>query len=112
MKIEYYRFEDGTSPIDEYLEDLDVRMRVKVLRAIMLLKANGANLREPHSKSMGDGIFELRAQVGVHIERVMYFFFEGDKAVLTNGFTKKQQKTPMNEIRLAKQRRADYLRRF
>lgn len=40
--------------------------------------------------------------------RILYFFFIGNKAVLTNGFTKKTQKTPKNEIELAKKYKADY----
>ena len=65
----------------------------------------------PHSEHLGDGIFELRVKQGSDIERVLYFFFIGSKAILTNGFTKKQQKTPPGEIQLAKERRADYERR-
>ena len=38
-----------------------------------------------------DGIFELRAQVGNNISRVMYFFFDGGNAILTHGFIKKTQ---------------------
>ncbi len=45
-----------------------------------------------------DGIFELRAQQGSDITRVLYFFQIGNKAYLTNGFTKKTQKTPPSEI--------------
>lgn len=36
----------------------------------------------------------------------------GNKAILTNGFTKKTQKTPKSEIELAKKYRADYERRY
>ena len=86
-------------------------MRAKVLREITLLAANGYELREPDSKSLGDGIFELRAKVGTDISRVLYFFFVGQKVILTNGFIKKTQKTPASEITLAKQYRADYLAR-
>ena len=39
------------------------------------------------------------------------FFVVGKKIVLTNGFTKKTQKTPKSEIELAKRYRADYLSR-
>ena len=44
-------------------------------------------------------------------KRILYFFFVGQKAILTNGFTKKTQKTPRSEIELAKQCKADYERR-
>ena len=45
------------------------------------------------------------------ISRVMYFFVVGRKAILTNGFIKKTQKTPKEEIERAKRYRADYLSR-
>lgn len=43
---------------------------------------------------------------------VLYFFFVGKRIVLTNGFLKKTQKTPLKEIELAKKRKSDYLRRM
>ncbi len=111
IDVDYYKFEDGTNPIDPYLDGLDPKMRAKVLRAIGLLEEFGTALRMPHSEHLGDGIFELRVKQGSDIERVLYFFFIGSKAILTNGFTKKQQKTSPGEIQLAKERRADYERR-
>ena len=42
----------------------------------------------------------------------MYFFFDRGKIILTNGFVKKTQKTPVAEIQLAKARRADYMERM
>lgn len=68
-------------------------------------------MREPYSKPLGDGIFELRAQMGNNITRVLYFFFIGDKAILTHGFIKKSQKTPPGEIDRAKHYRTDYQER-
>ena len=55
--------------------------------------------------------FELRANQGSDISRVMYFFFVGQKAVLTTGFVKKSQKTPKSEIELAKKYKQDYMER-
>lgn len=89
---------------------LDVKMRAKTLRTIQLLQNFGFDLREPYSKSLGDGIFELRTQVGNSISRVLYFFIVGQKIILTNGFIKKTQKTPAKEIELAKKYRSDYLK--
>ena len=56
----------------------------------------------PYSDHLVDGIFEIRAKVGSDIARVLYFFVIGKKIVLTNGFIKKTQKTPKNEIESAK----------
>lgn len=83
----------------------------RVLGAVALLEANGPQLREPYSKFIGDGIFEIRAKQSSNITRVLYFFYIGKRIVLTNGFIKKTQKTPPEEIALAKKYRADYLER-
>ena len=69
---------------------------------IELLAKNGSELREPYSKHLGDGIFELRAKVSSDITRVLYFFVIGKKIVLTNGFIKKTQKTPKTKSSLQK----------
>ena len=58
-----------------------------------------------------DGIFELRAQAGNNISRVLYFFMLGNQAVLTHGFIKKTQKTPAREIKRAKKMRDEYVNR-
>lgn len=108
-EIIFYTKKDGTQPVKDFLLSLETKMRAKIVRTITMLEANGYELREPLSKSLEDGIFELRAQVGNNISRVLYFFVIGKKIVLTNGFIKKQQKTPKNEIALAKKYRDDYL---
>ena len=58
-----------------------------------------------------DGIFEIRCKVGNNITRLLYFFYYKGKIILTNGFVKKTQKTPLEEIKVAKARRTDYKRR-
>jgi len=76
-----------------------------------MLEINGTELREPYSKYLEDGIFELRAKVGSDISRVLYFFIVGRKIMLTNGFIKKSQKTPPSEIKLAKYYRTLFFER-
>lgn len=111
MQITMYCKEDGTCPTRDFLDSLDDKMRAKMVRTITLLEHNGYSLREPYSKILTDGIFELRAKQGSNITRVLYFFVIDDKAVLTNGFIKKSAKTPRREIDKAASYREDYLRR-
>lgn len=110
-KIEFYDKADGSEPAKEFILSLDLKMRAKVLRTVALLRDAGPSLREPYSKPLDDGIFEIRTKFGSDITRVLYFFMIGQKIILTNGFIKKTQKTPASEIALAKQYRADYLAR-
>ena len=107
-----YEKEDGESPVEDFINGLDVKMRAKMYGLLSILQEKGNTLREPYSKHLDDGIFELRCKVGSNITRVLYFFYYEGKIILTNGFVKKTQKTPPEEIRLAKERRADYIERM
>lgn len=86
-------------------------MQAKLFRLIELLELKGNELREPYSKALEDGLFELRAKQGSNITRIVYFFVIGNRIVLTNGFIKKSRRTPRRELELAKKRRLDYLKR-
>ena len=111
FEIIFYEKADGTEPAKDFILSLDVKMRAKMLRTIEMLRLNGHYLREPYSKSLDDGILELRAKVGSDISRILYFFVVGQKVILTNGFIKKTQKTPKEEIERAKRYKADYMNR-
>lgn len=111
-EIEFYETENGKCPMIEFLDSLDPKIKAKTLRTIDLLETNGKNLREPYSNPMGDGMFELRTKQGSNITRVFYFFFVGNKAVLTNGFVKKTKKTPKSELDLVRKYKSDYERRY
>ena len=97
-KAIFYDLPNGTEPAKDFLDTLDAKMFAKIIRAINIIKLSGATTREPYSKHLDDGIFEVRAQVGSNISRVLYFFFAGRQFILTHGFVKKTQKTPPAEI--------------
>ena len=112
FEVEYFEKEDGTYPAEEFILSQDVKMRAKLFRLLELLEEKGNTLREPYSKSLDDGIFEIRAKQGSNITRVLYYFYIGNKIILTNGFIKKSQKTPPSESDLAKKYRAEYEKRL
>jgi len=58
-----------------------------------------------------EGIWEVRIQFGNDIFRLLGFFEDGTLLILTNGFAKKTQKTPPQEIALAVRRKEEYLAR-
>ena len=111
FQIEFYETEQGIQPAKEFLLSLDTKMRAKMVNTISILQDNGYELREPYSKSLSEGIFELRSRVGSDITRVLYFFYVDSRIVLTNGFIKKTNKTPIKEIEKAKKYRTDYIKR-
>lgn len=109
--IEVYEKEDGEIPFDYFVSQLNPRMRAKLFRDLDILEAFGNELREPLSKPLRQGIFELRSKVGSDIIRSLYFFFQGRRIIVTNGFVKKDGKTPVAEINKAIEYREDWFRR-
>lgn len=110
--VDFYRFENGEAPVEIFLDSLNIKMRNKALDSLLLLEEFGNTLREPHSKHIESGIFELRIKFASDISRIFYFFYVGNKIILTNGFIKKTTKTPKSELNLAKKYKADYEKRF
>ncbi|TAN47506.1 MAG: type II toxin-antitoxin system RelE/ParE family toxin [Methylococcaceae bacterium] len=64
----------------------------------------GANLGEPHTESMGNGLFELRLKGVEGIARVFYCTLVGQRIVMLHSFIKKTPKTPPRERRIAQTR--------
>ena len=109
--IEFFEKENGTCPVKEFIVSQDLKMKTQLVRMIRLLELEGNNIREPFSKSLGDGIYEVRVQQRNNIARVLYFFVVNRKIILANGFIKKLQNTPKLEIYKAKKFRFEYLKR-
>ena len=112
FEVIFYEKENGDCPVEDFLLSLDMKMKAKMVGVLELLEEYGNQLREPYSKHLDDGIFEIRCKVGSNITRVLYFFYYEGKIILTNGFVKKTQKTPPEQIKTAKEFRADYKERM
>lgn len=109
--VEFYETIEGKSPVRDFLESLEPKMRAKTVAMLELLQDKGNELRMPYSRHLEKGIFELRCKLGSNITRTLYFFYEGATIILTNGFVKKTMKTPRIEIERAELYRTDYLKR-
>ena len=70
-------------------------------RIVELLIEHGPNLRLPHSRAFGGGLFELRPRGKSGIGRAFYCFFVGQRVVILHAFIKKSQETPAQEIKFA-----------
>ena len=71
--VEFFEKSDGTFPAEEFILSQDVKMQAKLFRLLELLEVNGNNLREPYSKSLDDGIFEIRAKQGIILREFCIF---------------------------------------
>jgi phage-related protein len=76
-------------------------------RMVELLMEFGPNLRMPHSRSMGGGLFELRPRGREGIGRVFYCFVINQRVVILHAFVKKTQDTREQDLRIARKRKTE-----
>jgi len=105
----FYRASGGSSPVKEFIDKLSPDAQRKLFEKIGWLEELGPRLTKPHAEKIGKYIYELKVYRDDAIVRLFYFFFEQDKIIFVNGFKKKTNKTPPRQIRLAEQRRKDFL---
>ena len=110
--INFYRQPNGKSPVEEFLDSLTGKQAQKILWVLQLIEELEIVPRQYFKKLVdSEGIWEVRVQFGNDIFRLLGFFDGGILLILTNGFAKKTQKTPPQEIALAVRRKNDYLAR-
>lgn len=85
---------------ERFMEELSMKVQEKIKYGILLLKSQD-RLPVKFVKHIREGIFELRTEFEGNIYRVFFIFDDGNIVVLFNGFQKKTQKTPQNEIEKA-----------
>jgi phage-related protein len=110
--ISFYVTASGRCPVREHLDSLPdkaVRKIAWVLRAVRDLERVPSHYLKTLVNT--DDIWEIRVDVGRDTFRLLGFFIGKERMVLTSSFQKKGQKTPRSEIRLAEERKADYLNR-
>ena len=86
------------------IESWPVDIQADYAHLVELLIEHGPSLRMPHSRSFGDGLFELRLKGAEGIARVFYCTQIGQHIVMLHCFVKKTQKTPPRERRIAEAR--------
>jgi phage-related protein len=99
--VEEHKTAGGRSHFAEFAAGLGDAKDIKDAAILIgALRALGNELREPRSKSLEDGLCELRgAQV-----RIYYGFLPGRRAVLVGGYVKKRTDTPRAVLRLMRTR--------
>lgn len=90
-------------PVRNYLNQLSVAQKAKVLKFIDFLAEHEGYLDEPYSKHIRGKIRELRIDFGNNRHRILYFTFVNQNIILLHAFLKKTPKTPEREIEIAEE---------
>lgn len=111
--VEFYEMKSGRSPVRDFLEELrlsDPSDHAAVLRGLAKLRNRHCH-REPLSKALGGGLFELR-HVGRLNTRVLWFFMRGQRIIAVHGIRNKGQTLAARDLDTARERMLDWHRRF
>jgi phage-related protein len=100
--IDYYSEE-----VRLQIESLPIGIRASYARLSDLLEEFGLDLRLPHSRSMGGGLFELRPRGREGIARVFYCMKAGRKIIMLHSYLKKTTETPKRELNIARRRQRE-----
>ena len=91
---------------NEILE-LPAGLVARFLRYAERMQIYGPDLGMPHTRAMGDGLFELRLKAAEGIARVFYCTAVSRRIVMLHQFIKKSGKTPRKELAIARKRRKE-----
>jgi phage-related protein len=110
--VEFYETEAGTCPVREFLDKLKVSDPddfAAVVAGLAKLRSRHYH-REPLSKALGDGLFELR-HVGKLNTRVLWFFMKNRRIVAVHAIRNKGQAIPTRDLHTARERMRDWRKR-
>jgi phage-related protein len=99
FEITYY-----STKVQEQIIELPDTLAARYIVLTRRMLAIGPNLGEPHTKSMGSGLFELRLKGAEGIARVFFCMLIGKRIVILHSFIKKTDRTPKRELEIAQDR--------
>jgi phage-related protein len=110
--IEFYETATGQCPVRDFLDALKISDPgdfAAVLAGLDKLRDRQYH-REPLSKALGDGLFELR-HVGKLNTRVLWFFAKGRRIIAVHGIRNKGKAIPARDLKTARQRMQEWQQR-
>lgn len=97
--IVFYTTEQGDSPVEEFLESLDLKTQARFDWSIEQLRVRNTRAREPLVKHIEGKLWELRRASNGNIYRLMYFFLRVNGSCLYTDFRKSPQKRPSERLK-------------
>jgi phage-related protein len=104
----FYRTEAGGEPVREWLKRLSAEDRKRIGEDIKTVEF-GWPVGMPVCKPLTNGIYEVRSSLAQNkIARVLFYIDKKGRMVLLHGFVKKTQKTPQEDLELARRNKSKH----
>jgi phage-related protein len=102
--VDDYRTSTGGRPVYDFLQGLSKKARPRVYAVLAMLEDRENRLLMPHSRSLGEGLQEIRVPHSEGPFRIIYCFRPGRRIVLLHAFTKRTEQTPKADLDIARVR--------
>jgi phage-related protein len=107
IPVVFYRTPAGTEVVRDWLRGLEADIRSVIGQDLMRVQYRWP-VGMPLCRPMGDGLWEVRSDLpGNRIARVLFSVRQG-KLLVLHGFIKKSQKTPDEDLALARKRKREF----
>lgn len=106
-EVDDVRTGQGRRPVRDFLDGLSKGAKAKVYAALKMLAEEGNRLRMPRSRSLREGLHELRIAHPEGPFRIIYCFLPGRKILLLHAFAKRTEQTSQRDLELARQRKPE-----
>lgn len=107
VPVVFYRTRSGSETVRDWLRSLEERERNAIGLDLMRVQFRWP-VGMPLCRSMGDGLWEVRTNLPTNrISRVLFCIAQ-DRILVLHGFIKKTQKTPDDELKLARRRKKEF----
>jgi phage-related protein len=107
LNVVFFKTDTGNEPVREWLKGLS-KEDCKAIGTDILTVQFAWPVGKPLVDNLGDGIWEVRSRLDNRIARTLFAVVD-EEIVLLHGFIKKQQRTPQDELVLARKRKKQYL---
>ena len=110
VPVIFYRTEAHGEPVREWLKGLSADDRKRIGEDIKTVEF-GWPIGMPVCKPLSDGIYEVRTNLNQNrIARVLFYLDKKSRMVLLHAFIKKTQKTPDQDLALARSNKSKHQR--
>ena len=103
----YWKIEFFDESVEAETLALPPKILAKMLHIFELIEMAGAQLGEPYTKPLNDGLFEIRAKAREGIGRSIYCYQKGKKIIILHSFVKKDQKIPKRDLEISLKRKKE-----
>ena len=107
-KAIYYEDERNNRPVEEFINELDFKIKKKVFSRISFLEEHWQGLRRPYVDTLQGGLYELRVIFSGNQVRVIYAYMFKNYIVLLHGLIKKTDAVPKEDMLKAANRMSDF----